>query len=323
MPGPWSSTVSVAPPLSRGRSPIRTRDPDGPVADRVVGQDRGQLAEPGPVAGQRHSHRIHVDLDGALRGDGTYPVEAFADHRLEIELLGRELLDPRVGAGQQEQVADERGQVVHLGSHVRERVGLVGQLQLRVALEVLDSGLDDAQRRAQLVAGVGRELALAAERLADRNEGAGRVHPSADDGRRDGDEAADDEDDEQRIERALLGADVLGDLHDKRAVGPMHGDAVDPDRDRLALDRHGHGTGAGPRDRRGSDHGAGSHVRLAGHRGGDPGLVRQPLEPRADDLPGVGDDQRHRARRLAPEDESGSGPAVRESLGRPGEVRDE
>ena len=60
------------------------------------------------------------------------------------------------------------------------------------------------------------------QRLADRNERAGRVRPSADDCRGQGEEAADDEDDEQRIERALLGADVLRDLDHEGAVGPLH-----------------------------------------------------------------------------------------------------
>jgi hypothetical protein len=69
-----------------------------------------------------------------------------------------------------------------LGVDVLEGVDGGRDRPVLVALEVLDRGADDGQRRAQLVARVGGELALAAEgdplrleRLADRHEGAARV----------------------------------------------------------------------------------------------------------------------------------------------------
>ena len=88
-----------------------------------------------------------------------------------------------------------------------------------VAPEVVDAAADDGQRRAKLVAGVGGELALAAEggplcgeRLADRDERATGVDRAEPEGDQDDDQAAREQDREHDLEGPDLGRPVLDDL---------------------------------------------------------------------------------------------------------------
>src|SRR5207245_6214512 len=84
------------------------------------------------------------------------------------------------------------------------------------ALEVLDARSDHRQGRSEFVAGVGRELALAAERFANRDEGMAGVD-CPDDHRPDEAEEPDaQEHGEQRTERPLLARRVLNDLNEER-----------------------------------------------------------------------------------------------------------
>ena len=109
-----------------------------------------------------------------------------------------------------------------------------------VALEVLDAAPDDGQRRPQLVAGVGGELALAAERdalvrqrLADRHERPAGV---------DGAEAEGDQDDDDRRRRRSTTSiassvrcsvdPVLDDLDRVGRRRRWHGDVLGQDADR-------------------------------------------------------------------------------------------
>ena len=109
-------------------------------------------------------------------------------------------------------------------------------------LEVLDAAPDDGQRRAQLVAGVGRELALAAQRDAlvrRANRGSGRApaarrsvpNPNATTSDQ---QAADEQHEQDDLERLLLGRPVLDDL-DRVGAAPRDLDRLgqDPDRDRV------------------------------------------------------------------------------------------
>ena len=86
-------------------------------------------------------------------------------------------------------------------------------------LEVFDAAPDDGQRRPQLVAGVGRELALAAQRdalvgqrLADRDERPSRIDGPEPECHQDDDHPADEQHHEHRVERPLLGDPVPDDL---------------------------------------------------------------------------------------------------------------
>ena len=77
---------------------------------------------------------------------------------------------------------------------------------------MLDGALDDRQRRPQLVAGVGRELALTAqcralldEGLADRDEGAAGVERSETERHEDDEESARQQHVQDRVEGLDLG----------------------------------------------------------------------------------------------------------------------
>ncbi len=109
-----------------------------------------------------------------------------------------------------------------------------------VAAQVGHAGPDHREGRPQLVARVGGELALAAQGSvatvdgrADRDECPPGVDPAGDDGEREGGQAADDEDRQERREQALLGDPLADHLDDVLAIDALHGRRVDPDR-RLA-----------------------------------------------------------------------------------------
>src|SRR4029079_13222167 len=94
---------------------------------------------------------------------------------------------------------------------------------------MFDRAADDRQRGPQLVAGVGRELALAAEsrtlrpeRRAMRDCGRARVDGPEPEGDQDYHQAADQEDAEDRVERLLLGGPVLDHLDVDVAEVPRH-----------------------------------------------------------------------------------------------------
>ncbi len=70
-------------------------------------------------------------------------------------------LAPGVGAGEQQQVAD---QAAHAPRGAQRRLGHLALLALELALQQLEVREDAGQRRAQLVRGVGDEVALAVER---------------------------------------------------------------------------------------------------------------------------------------------------------------
>ena len=76
-------------------------------------------------------------------------------------------------AGQLDHVADQRGQLVELLDHVRSQRGAVlGREEVLVAHQ-LEVGPDGGDRRAQLVRGIGDEVALGLHRTLERVERSG------------------------------------------------------------------------------------------------------------------------------------------------------
>ena len=193
MPGPSSSTTSDAPPPI---GPHGDADPavGRAVADGVVDQDHDQLAQPGRVAG--HDRRLRVDLDpDASVGRGlAHRRRAVGGHVTQVDRDVLERDGARIGAGEQQQVLHDRGHVADLVVDVLERGADRADGRVAMSREVLDAAPDDRQRRPQLVAGVGRELALAAQRgplvgqrFADRDDrpaGVDGPEPERDDQRR-------------------------------------------------------------------------------------------------------------------------------------------
>ena len=140
------------------------------VRDRVVGEDRHQLAEPQRIADERRRRRIEQHVHLARLGERRHRPNRLFGHLGEVDRHRLQLHDARIGPGEQQQVADERGQMLDLVADVAQRLVGVADRLVAMALEVLDARSDDRERRPELVARVGRELALAAERLADRDE---------------------------------------------------------------------------------------------------------------------------------------------------------
>ena len=175
-----SGRPAVGAPTTLHRRPPR-RVPDG-----VVDQDRDELAEPG---------RVGVSGTGSASASmRTSRSARAAPGRRRRRARGR----PRsVGSSASstapESVRASRSrsstrapQPVGLGLDVVEGIADLGDRLVGVAAEVRDGALDDRERRPQLVAGVGRELALAAHRVADRHERPVGVDPADAERRREG-----------------------------------------------------------------------------------------------------------------------------------------
>ena len=92
---------------------------------------------------------------------GEAPLEAIderGDERVELDVV--EAVGRTRAARELDDVADERGQLVELGDDVGAQVGeILGREPIGV-LEHLDVGAQARDRRAQLVARVGDEVAL-------------------------------------------------------------------------------------------------------------------------------------------------------------------
>ena len=118
-PGPWSSTVSMAPPCPAARpaSDPRPGRPVGGSRCRPGSWRAGAAGSGSPVSGTGTASS--VDLDGRA------PRRRHAPRRgpsrttcSRSNSAPPQLHDAGVGAGEEEQVADERGEVFHLGPDV-------------------------------------------------------------------------------------------------------------------------------------------------------------------------------------------------------------
>ena len=133
------------------------------MAQRVVDEVAERL-----TAAQRVDRRAQVagdvDLDRAalLAGPVGEAIARTLEQLADRDLLGTHRQPPVVGAGDQQQVLGEVGQVVGLLQRRMQR--FAHRRAVAVAHRRLELGLDDGERRAQLVARVGQEAPLALER---------------------------------------------------------------------------------------------------------------------------------------------------------------
>ena len=100
---------------------------------------------------------------GALRRARATDSSTIRSSRTSSAALGGQ-----VAAGELDQVADERAQLLALLDDVGEQPLAVLVVELGAGQQHLDVGAQAGHRRAQLVRGVGDELALGAHRFVER-----------------------------------------------------------------------------------------------------------------------------------------------------------
>src|SRR5258705_7200723 len=164
----WIDAPPIVLDVELGR---RAVEPDGypdlaaarAVPDRVVDEDRHELAQPGGIALDHDRGRIDDDPDrlgpgrlGQRRGRVGRDIAEIDRAPLERDRTG-------VRTRKQKQVVDEGGQVVDLRADIVKRLADRMDRLIAMALEMLEGAPNDRQRGAQLVARVGGELALATE----------------------------------------------------------------------------------------------------------------------------------------------------------------
>ena len=92
------------------------------VADRVVEQDRDELAQPRRIPDRRRRRRVHLDPHAGVRRGLRQRCGGLGGDVVELERNPLERDGAGVGAGEQEQVVDERGELLDLGVDVGEGV---------------------------------------------------------------------------------------------------------------------------------------------------------------------------------------------------------
>ena len=147
------------------------------VPNCIVGQDGHELAESERIACDRGRQRIEHHVDAAFMRERRQHRHRLRGYVAEVERDSVYLNNAGVGSGEQEHVLDEGGHVPHLGIDVAQGFTHVLDPAAAVALEVHDARTDHGEWRAQLMACVRRELALALQRrlppldgCPDRNE---------------------------------------------------------------------------------------------------------------------------------------------------------
>ena len=207
------------------------------MADGIVDEDHHELAEAGRIAAELGRLRVDEHLHTAFRGR---PRERRRRGRRDVAQVDRDALErdgPGVGAGQQQQVIDHRRQVVDLVADVGQGAAHARHRLRCMAAQVVHAGPDHGQRGPQLVRRIGGEFPLAAQRLplvdegpADRDQGALRVRRPDARGREQRHEPADDEDDDEDPEGALLRGPVADDLEEVGLTTELDGIRQDADR---------------------------------------------------------------------------------------------
>ncbi len=169
MPGPVSAMAS-----SSCRFVSACHDGDAVagcgVHDGVADEVAQHLGQPVGVGVEHAIDGLHVEV--AIAEERQVAAQVL---EVVVEVDRPRLDEPScLRAGQREHVGD---QAIHLVQPPQQRrARLVTMRVVRLAVEDLDLGPQDGQRRAQLVRGVGDEVALASERPLQPCEHAGRRH---------------------------------------------------------------------------------------------------------------------------------------------------
>ena len=150
----------AVPPGERGRYRAAVRR----VADGVVEDVQEQLLQLDPVAPDLEVvHRAEVEPQALVLDEELHVLGQLADEVLEPDILEIDRLRTRIAPREEEHLADDLGHVGDFLGHELERP-LVFVLAPALLQGQGGFGLDDGQRRPQLVGGVGHELALLLER---------------------------------------------------------------------------------------------------------------------------------------------------------------
>ena len=160
MPGPSSSTSRRAPVGSRRPRAPSTVPVGRRVAHRVLDEVRDDLVQALGVGVEREVARH------ASRSSKRTSVACSCDSRTACSSIGRDVEQvaierqrARLEAGEVEQLLHEPAEALDLGEHRAQRLG-IGVAD--AVDEVLEHGLQRGDRRAQLVAHVGDEVAAQA-----------------------------------------------------------------------------------------------------------------------------------------------------------------
>ena len=171
MPGPLVLDGQRRPGPGRHRHAAARRG----VPDGVVHEDRGQLPEPRLVPADRGGRDLEHEPHAAFGRHGLERLRRLRRGVREIGIGHGELDGLGVGPGEEQQVRDEVLHPRRTGVQIFDRPVDRGRV-VAPAPQLRDRGPRDRERRPELVACVGGELALALERLADRHQRATRVH---------------------------------------------------------------------------------------------------------------------------------------------------
>ncbi len=115
-----------------------------------------------------HQARLGVEREAAARGVQSRPLERAGGGEVEANVLDLDLLD--LGLGEVDEVADEHGQLAQLCLCGGDDACALMRGQLLAERERVEVGLHAGQRCAQLVRGVGDELALSQARALERGQ---------------------------------------------------------------------------------------------------------------------------------------------------------
>ena len=162
-----------------------------------------QLAQAERVAAHRGGLHVQFQAHLLARGHRREALQRVGRLLGQVGVAELQLQRVRVAARQEQQLLDQRAHAGDLGLDVAERLLLRGRVR-RARRKRAQVAADHGQRRAQLVARVGRELALAADRLADGHQGAAGVEPPDRGGQRDGGQAGQPQHGDRHLERAEL-----------------------------------------------------------------------------------------------------------------------
>ena len=238
MPGPLSSTSSIASRRSL-RTRTRTWPPPGgawrmALSTRITMSWRRRAWSPSTIAGSG-SRASWTPRSAAALTSAPAPSAAMSPRSTGRRVR---LIAPESDRASRSRSSTRAVRLADLGIDVVE--GLAGGRAVGpVPPEMLDRAPDDGQRGPQLVARVGGELALAAERrallderLPDRDEGAAGIERPEPEGDEHDDDAAQEQHVADGIERLLLRGSILDHLDVDVADRARHAFGECPGRER-------------------------------------------------------------------------------------------